>query len=201
MQEPQRCAGSRPQPLPAMSLRKQMQKIYCWKLFSLFVALKVNINRDSQAQSVKELARASSFQMWLFPFLPMPWSHRRLWAPVVCNTWWWTVQNIWELRRIHPWAKTTGIASQTACVTWIRMPRLHHHLVLLYHLAGWKSSHLVPSHHHRPKGKAFTKLGQGKQRNSAHFSAVPMQVCRSVPTEDFNYFSVVHPVPHKLPGR
>lgn len=73
MQQPQRCIGSLSQPLLSMLQIKQMQKIYCWKLFSVLVVFKVSINRDNQARSVKQLARASSFKMRLFPFPLVPW--------------------------------------------------------------------------------------------------------------------------------
>lgn len=81
MQQPQCCFGSLPQSPPSMLQVKQLQKIYCWKFFSLLVVLKVSIN--NQTWSIKELTKASSFTMWLFPFSLVSQLHRRLWAPSV----------------------------------------------------------------------------------------------------------------------
>ena len=78
MQQPQRCTGSLPQPLPSMLQIKQTQKIYCWKLSSLLAVLKVSINSEKLAQSVKQLARASPVKQWPFPFSPAPWSQTPL---------------------------------------------------------------------------------------------------------------------------
>lgn len=81
MQQPQCCFGSLPQSPPSMLQVKQLQKIYCWKFFSLLVVLKVSIN--NQTWSIKELTKASSFTMWLFPFSLASQLHRCLWAPNV----------------------------------------------------------------------------------------------------------------------
>lgn len=63
--------------------------------------------------------------------------------------------------------------------------------VMLHNLGGGRggghSTPLAPSHSHRLKGKAVTKRWGG-QRDSAHFSAVSVQVCESLSTEDFKYF-------------
>lgn len=141
-----------------------MQKIYCWKLFSLLVVLKVSINRDNQAWPVKQLTRVSSFKMWSFPFSLLSQSHRHLWAPVVCNTWWQTLQNICEHHeKNYPQTKKPGHSLTDHMLPKFRCPDS----ITIWcrsgnttQSQGGQSTSLAPSHGHRLKGKASYHKGK-----------------------------------------
>lgn len=178
-----------------------MQKIYCCKLSLLLVVLKVCTNRDNQAWWVKELTRASSFKMWLFLFSLVSQSYRHLWAPVVCNTWWQTLQSICERHeKFTPRQKNPG-HSFTDCTCYLNSDS-----IILWCCSGdavqsqgGQNTSLAPSHGHRFKGKAVTK--QGEDRDSCCSSAGSVHICESVSTESLKYFTIAHPVSYAWPRK
>lgn len=129
--------------------------------------------------------------MWSFPFSLLSQSHRHLWAPMVCNTWWQTLQNICEHHeKNHPQTKKPG-HSLTDHTRYLNSDAqtpspFGAAQVTLHNLRGDRALPLHPPMVTDSRVKQVTT--EGKQRDSVCFSTASVHIYKSVSTEDLKYF-------------